>query len=231
MPWLKDELPQSPPRRRGRPKIDNTKLFNDVLMRWLEVGAPDGRNLDRATREIAAANAKGRGTTEKSLRDQLSRAMKNTWPDTIKLLRAAIDVSQKRGVKVPRWAPAKLRALEQREREFRRRGAHDPEAQRRMQAALDLMAKLKRQQDEMRPRIEEAERVVKGRVKAFVRAFGDLLGLGFEELPASIIDALYEDTRQWLLKRLLDVVAKSEVATEIITPDLFRHTWVAHSHK
>jgi hypothetical protein len=217
MPWLKDDLPQSPPRRRGRPKIDNTKLFDDVLMCWLEVGAPDGHNLDRATRQIAAANAKGRGTTEKGLRDQLSRAMRDTWPDTIKLLRAAIDVSQQQGAKVPHWVPVKLRALERRECAAEPPwSARFPEVWRIQQALRDRycrivskippvyimrMAAIERWQDEMLGKIEEAERERRRRVNTFVRAFDDLLGP--EELPTMIIDAQYEDTRQRLLELLL----------------------------
>jgi hypothetical protein len=217
MQWLKDELPQSPPRRRGRPKIDNTKLLNDVLMRWLEVGAPDGRNLDRATREIAATNAKSRRTTEKSLRDQLSRAMRDTWPDTIKRLRAAIDVSQQQGAKVPHWVPVKLRALEQRESAAKPPwAARFPEAWRNQQAMRDLyfrmvskiqssdyimlLAKIERQQDEMLGKIEEVEREHRRRVNTFARAFDDLLER--EELPAVIIDALYHDIRLRLYERL-----------------------------
>jgi hypothetical protein len=69
-------------------------------------------------------------------------------------------------------------------------------------AYLELLAEFERWQDEMHRKIDGVEREVehRRRVRAFVRAFDDLLGP--EELPTAIIDALYEDARQRLPERL-----------------------------
>src|SRR3954447_15122720 len=44
---------EEPPRRRGRPKADNTALITDTLVHWLRIGGPGERGLARAVRDIA----------------------------------------------------------------------------------------------------------------------------------------------------------------------------------
>jgi hypothetical protein len=106
------------PRRRGRPKADNTALIDDVLVEWLRSGGADGRNLDQAVRAVAE-HAREEGHTRKARRERIRDALADMW--TEEMMQRAIDAVEQRGIAVPAWARDKLAEAQRRNREWEAR--------------------------------------------------------------------------------------------------------------
>jgi len=192
------KAPVALPRRRGRPKSDNTALFDDILVEWVRTGGPYGRGLDQAVRAVVTRDSAGRVDLKvKSLREGLRTWVKRV--DGEKMMLRAIAVAQERGVPLPQWLNSELAEIQRRNRASE--VAIDAEPHRLVQDSNHAIDDANPFLEQRVRRLAEAEPEANRlrQLVAFIRAFDDRLPL---DTPISTIEQLFTECDALIAARL-----------------------------